>query len=683
MKKLILIILVLQPVLQFCSGPSPEKSPSSEEPILRKGRLQRKDCFFGIHFDLHTPENNTRIGASLTEGMIDSFLLDVKPDYIQVDCKGHTGISSYPTEVGFRAAGYIGDPLQLWRKVTAVHNVSLFVHFSGIYDRKVANEYPEWTIVNADGSRSDQILSVYSPYDETYMIPQLKELAGKYGVDGAWVDGECWAFQADYGMEAQEDFSSNTGITRLPRSIEDEGFAAFLDFQRRVFKRHVTRYLDAVHQEYPRFEMTSNWAFSSMMPEPVDLDLDYLSGDLTPGNAVNRAAFEARCLASQGMPWDLMAWSFSWESGRTLPNHTKSSLQLKQELAEVMAMGGGVQVYFKQNPDISIQPWTVPLMADIATFCRERQEYCRKASPVPGIAVLYSGYCYLKNLDRVYPAWDESLRPLLGCINAVLDGQHPAEILMEHHLRDRMGEYALVIIPSWQEIHPALRSALLDYVENGGRILLIGPGPVGIFREFLGIENLQHVEKTWMFAFNGKGLFQVKGSMASFEAPDDMEVKQYLYEKNDLRFPCKQPAMAFQSHGQGRIGLIPFDLAYQYALGANHQMRDFLSMAIDELNTDPQVRVMGSRLVHVSLNRLGESLNLNLVNTAGRHSDRQTLGFDEIPKVGPLEISLKIPQKPSDIRLQPENAKLQFTWKKGRINFIIPELRIHSIVVVN
>ena len=48
--------------------------------------------------------------------------------------------------------------------------------------------------------------SFFGPYADKLLIPQLRELAGDYGVDGAWVDGECWASMPDYGAAALKAF---------------------------------------------------------------------------------------------------------------------------------------------------------------------------------------------------------------------------------------------------------------------------------------------------------------------------------------------------------------------------------------------------------------------------------------------------------------------------------------------
>ena len=97
MKLTRLAIIILFVVTSCTEQPQPEKS---------SGILRRADCFFGVHFDLHASEDITDAGKTLTAEMIDTFLLKVKPDFIQIDCKGHPGISSYPTKVGYHVKGF-------------------------------------------------------------------------------------------------------------------------------------------------------------------------------------------------------------------------------------------------------------------------------------------------------------------------------------------------------------------------------------------------------------------------------------------------------------------------------------------------------------------------------------------------------------------------------------------------
>lgn len=101
---------------------------------INKLLLKRKDSFFGLHFDFHASLEDKHIGETFTYGMIDSMLTTIKPDFVQVDCKGHPGISSCPTQVGTHPDSIRKDILKIWREVTAKHGVALYVHYSGVLD---------------------------------------------------------------------------------------------------------------------------------------------------------------------------------------------------------------------------------------------------------------------------------------------------------------------------------------------------------------------------------------------------------------------------------------------------------------------------------------------------------------------------------------------------------------------
>ena len=159
-------------------------------------KLRREESFFGVHFDLHAQEDIMDAGRSLTNEMVDTFLKKVRPDFIQIDCKGHPGISSYPTKFGYPVKGFQKDPLKLWREITEKNNVGLYMHYSGVWDAKAAKEHPNWAMTKASGEKNTQKMSFLSPYLDSILIPQLKELSCAYNVDGAWIDGDCWAVEA-------------------------------------------------------------------------------------------------------------------------------------------------------------------------------------------------------------------------------------------------------------------------------------------------------------------------------------------------------------------------------------------------------------------------------------------------------------------------------------------------------
>ncbi|MCX6622857.1 MAG: hypothetical protein NTY38_17685, partial [Acidobacteria bacterium] len=238
-----------------------------------KPRPKRQDCFFGLHFDLHPNPGDPALGRDVTEPMIQSFLDRVRPDYVQYDCKGHVGYLGYPSKVGTSAPHIVKDSLALWRKVTARNGVSLYIHFSGVWDNVATTQHPEWAVVDAKGVPVPNATSTFSAYVDQLMIPELKEAAGNYDLDGVWVDGDCWATRPDYSSAAAKAFQQATGLTNLPKSAADPGWQEFLAFGRAQFRKYVTRYANALHAARPGIQVASNWFYSTLAPERPELPL--------------------------------------------------------------------------------------------------------------------------------------------------------------------------------------------------------------------------------------------------------------------------------------------------------------------------------------------------------------------------------------------------------------------------
>ncbi len=441
-------------------------------------RMRRADAFLGIHFDFHAGPDCTEVGRRTTPEMVELVLDKVHPDYIQIDCKGHPGYSSYPTKVGNPAPGFVGDPLRIWRDVTRRRGVPLFMHYSGVWDGHAVAAHPEWAAVNADGKPNDKATSVFGPYVDSLMIPQLRELAGDYGVDGVWVDGDCWATTPDYGETAVREFCKQTGAQAAPRKAGEPYWNEWMDFHREAFHRYVRHYVDALKSSHPDFQVMSNWAFSDHMPEPVSAGVAGLSGDFSPDDSVNSARFAGRCLENQGVPWDLMSWSFSRKTGKQKP-----AVQLMQEAAIVLAQGGGYQAYFKQARDGAVRdPSEMDVMAEVARFCRARQAYCHHSAAVPQIALLYSTAGHYRESPRLFH-WSGSngVAVLRKALTQMLQNQYGVQIVSEHHLKGKMAEWPLIVVPGWTYLEPEFRDELAAYAKSGGSLLLIGPGPAKLF----------------------------------------------------------------------------------------------------------------------------------------------------------------------------------------------------------
>jgi hypothetical protein len=649
-------------------------------------RLKRAESFLGIHFDFHAGDDNFEIGKYTTPEMIAEVIQKVQPDYIQCDCKGHRGFSSYPTKVGYPAPGIVADGLKVWREATAAEGIALYMHYSGVWDNEAVLHHPEWALVNPDGKRDPGQTSTLGSYVDELLIPQLKELCDVYGVDGVWVDGDCWATKPDYSPQGLAAFRAATGLKDVPRKAGDPGWFEFKEFFREAFRRYVRHYTDELHRHNPNFQVASNWAFSSFVPEPVSANVDYISGDYTLQNSLNSARLEGRCMARQGKPWDLMAWGFSSKIFSANPADdepafcSKTALQLQQEAAVVLALGGGFQAYFTQRRDGAVRLYQMDVMAEVARFARQRQAYCHHAEAVPQVALLHSSTDYYRRNDNLF-APGELLYSLRGTLQALLDNQVSVEVLSEHYLKGRLSEYGLVVVPEIESLEPAFRAELLDYARGGGSLLIVGGKTAKLFSPELGVEMEGALEeKTQRYlGFNGKMIGLSKIAVQPVWAHEDTKPLGRLHLDNDSVLPS-DPAATIAPLGKGWIAGIYFSFGERYLRGQTALARDFLGALVKELFPTPMVEVRGSHGVDVVLNRKDRRLALNLVNTSGPHADWNVYTYDEVPPSGPLEILLRLPAQPRQVLIQPGDRQVEWTYRDGELRLALPSVAIHDIV---
>jgi hypothetical protein len=639
-------------------------------------RLKRADSFLGVHFDFHAGPDCTEIGRNTTREMIAQILDQVHPDYLQIDCKGHRGLSSYPTKVGHPAPGFVGDPLRLWREVTAQRGVALYMHYSGVWDSEAILRHPDWGAINADGKTNGNATSFFSPYADQLLIPQLRELAGVYGVDGVWTDGDCWASVPDYGAAALKAFYEATGIMDVPRQPGAPHWFEFLQFNRDCFRRYLRHCIAELKKTNPDFQFCSNWAFSDHMAEPVTAPVDFLSGDYSPEDSVNSARLSARYLARQGRPWDLMAWSFTHRPGKN-GSRDKTAVQLQREAAVVLALGGGFQAYFTQRRDGSVRLERMPVMGEVAQFCRARQAVCHRAEPVPQVALLLSTAA---NYRRINGLFSRDMARLNGALQALVEGQQSVEVLGEHQLAGRLSEYPLIVVPEWSYLEAQFKNDLLAYVKAGGNLLLLGPGAAALFKGELDAAWAgQAVSQPRYLAHQGMFASAANGSAPDVKLGPNAQPFGRLCVTNQADSPW-QPAASIAALGKGKIAATYFDFGREYLTGRSPVARRFLNDLARELFPQPLVAVNGSEDVDVSLARSHGKLLVNLVNTGGPHVQDPIL--ESISPLGPLSLSIRQPAKPAKITLEPGARPLAFDYRDGAVHFTVPRVEIHEIVVV-
>jgi len=645
-------------------------------------RLKRKDSFFGLHFDIHPRDTDMSLGADCSEEMMARLLDRVKPDYVQYDCKGHVGYCGYPTEVGTSSPGIAKDALEIWRKVTAERDVALYIHYSGVLDGVAIEKHPEWAALDAEGNPypSGQVTSTFGPYVDELLVPQLREAITKYGLDGAWLDGESWGAELDYSPAALEAWKNLTGLEEAPKSPEDPRWQEWKQFHRDRFEEYLRHWVDSVHETCPDAQLCSNWMYSIAAPRPVNTAVDFLSGDYSPMKSADTGRRQARYLASIGMPWDLMSWGFI--AGGDADRVLKLPVQIMQEAGAVLMQGGGFQVYYKPTRSGFVPEYTSDIAGEVAAFCRARQEVSHKSTTVPQVALLFSTATLWERCETPFdPEPAHLFDEMEGMLHALLELHYSVDVLAEHDLAGRLDEFPLVVIPHATVLEEGFKEAVLRYVASGGSLVVVGQECCRLFENELGVSLEEESERQKAFLPVGDRVISVDGQWPGV-APADAEIIVRRYPGFDLRGEGV-PAATVASRGKGRIAGVygPVSMAFR----KNHHpfLRTAIGDVVQRVFPHPAVTVDAPADVDIALRRTRDGrLSLHLLNLAGAQRADDFVGVERIPETGPIEICLEVPEGPREVAWVPDGGTLDWEWRDGRLSVTIPSLHIHGVIVV-
>lgn len=645
-------------------------SASSSTPAVA-----RKDGYFGVHFDLHPNKSDTALGRDVTEENIRAFLRRVRPDFIQYDCVGVPGYSGYPTNIGWPAPGIVKDSLAIWRKVTREERVALLIHYCVLWNEAAVERHPDWAAVDAKGERDKRVLSIFCPFADQRLIPQLKEAATLYDLDGAWMDADSWIARLDYSPAALAEWKRQTGRAAAPKSRQEPHWQEWKMFHRREHEKYLRHYVDAMHAHSPKFQIGCNWMYSLLAGVwPVGSAVDYLSGDYAQHNSVDEARAEARYFASNRKPWDLLAWGFHKPG-------LKSATQLKQEAAATIMQGGGWGIYYAPTRSGQISEQIMATAGEVADFCRARQAVSFQSTTVPQVALLQSAETYWDEADGTAFGRGASREDTKGALSALLELHYSVDILAEHQLAPRLREFPVVVVPGSYKLADDFRRALLDYAKAGGSLVLLGEKCARLFEPSLGVKLEGAPNQSGVLVSGGQSVAWTNGWQEI--KPLAAKVISRRQVTTEARAQTR-PTATIVRRGKGRIAAVYGPVLSKCAPTCPPAIRDLITAVMREAFPKPAVETDAPAHVDIALRRTRDGrLSLHFLNLAKvQRGQTEFPPMDPYPATGPFAVRLRTPHKPAAAHWEPEGQKVAWTWRDGLLTATVPGLEIHGVLVV-
>ena len=663
-----------------------------------RGHWHGPKRYFGLHYDLHANQNDTELGVHADAATLVPLLKLMAPDFVQTDCKGHPGHTSWfsRTPDATVSPGVKRDAMKGWRAATRALGLPLHCHYSGIWDAAACKKHPEWAVVRKDakapGKPSEKVCP-RSPYLEQLLIPQMLELIDEWGVDGFWVDGDLWAVEPCYCEQCLAAWRAETAGSEPPTKEDDSRWPAWMYFHQRAFEAYVTRYCDAVHAHKAGVLVCSNWLQTFKHPGEPAVPTDWISGDNSPSWGLDGSRCEARFLSTRGKPWDIMLWAFYCAKGfgqAESPWSYKPPEMLMQEAAVLLSFGGNVQIY--ENPgavrDGRLIPWRMKRLGAVGRFVKARRAVCQGSTTLPQIAVLHSETHVRAHLGMNLH-WSADCAPVQGAVFSLLECHYGVDILDEWALRPRLADFPVIVVPERHDLAADLVPALQDYVRAGGRLLVTGAESFDRFgADFLGARSVAVEEKKSYFVPALDGAEPVYSAAWRLLEPTTAKTIGALGKsalRDDRLLP--HPAAILIRVGRGRVAYIPASVCRYFNDNRYPMTRAFLHDVMERLAGDRLFHCTAPASVDVAMRQRDGQQLFHFVNRAsGLPQAPHAPAIDEVPAVGPLWLHLELPAKPHGVRLVLEDGQIATSWqprrKGGRLTVEVAQVRLHAALEV-
>jgi hypothetical protein len=272
------------------------------------------------------------------------------------------------------------------------------------------------------------------------------------------------------------------------------------------------------------------------------------------------------------------------------------------------------------------------------------------------------------------------LSPIHGALDALLELHYSVDIMAEHNLAENLSQYPVVIIPGCHLLPDDLRSALLDYVREGGQLLVVGAETVAIFKDELGVDFDGEPGETGAYVKAGGAMAWSNGVWQEVSPVEAKTVGQ-RYPNRDTR-EDGECAASINQFGKGQMGAIYGPLGSVYQRSHCPALRHFLGELMGRLFPAPMIELEAPPCVEVSLRKDDGKVMIHLANMAGMQVSNQYAVVDFIPSVGPLELSVLLDKEPQKVSLVPAESDISWHWSGGKLQVTIPKLDIHGVIVV-
>ena len=408
------------------------------------------------------------------------------------------------------------------------------------------------------------------------------------------------------------------------------------------------------------------------------MKVDFLSGDVSPNEAADTARLHARYYAQVGKPWALVSWGSRLDNNRQ--RDFKTVPMLIQEAALILSQGGTYSLYYVPTRQGFVGDEIIRPASEVATYVRAIQPLVQGSTSMSQVAVWFPTKTVLDRANEPF-AQPNALADIQATLTALLESHYAVDVVPDFRLAGRLGDYKVVVVPEIEEVSLSDRSALSNFVRDGGSLVLLGADVPRQFETELGVNFPAKAMKLREQVQTRSGSAAIDGVWQPVQAKQ----ARVLFERSPMGGAKREPkpAATVSGFGRGQAAAIYGPVGSAYAESPDAALRALLAETVRAVLPAPIVEFDGPSTIDVVARRTKDGrLAIHFINLSTKQQGGRFLWDGPIQATPPLSVKVRVSSQPSSVTWEPSGTKLASSSSGGVLNVQVPSFNVHGILVI-
>lgn len=668
--------------------------------------------FRQIHLDFHTSEVIEQVGNKFSKEQFQLALKEGHVNAINVFAKCHHGYSYFPSKVNAQHPGCSIDLLGNIIEAAEEIDVEVPIYISAGLDEKYAKTHPEWLIRNKDESTrwtSDFMNPGYhelcfnTPYLDELLL-QIEEVVTVYKPKGLWLDivGVRPCYCRTCVAEAHD------------LSLDVDNPIDMIKLWEKTYKNYQQKVSVLVERLSPETHIFHNSGHFARGREDLwSANTHYELESLpTGGWSYDHFPMSARYIQGFGVDFLGMTGKFhtSWGEfgGFKHPN------ALRYEMALDLMNGAKCCIGDQLHPDGEMDLATYRLIGQAYKEVEDKEVYCDGVKSVADIGVFSAEVIEGTKMMSEFNNLSDS-----GAVRMLTEGHYLFDLIDD---RSDFTKYRLLILPDKVRVDKCLAEKINKFIESGGKVLASGESGLarlddsnGVSDECYDVESdadqfkldlmvayedkipyspayikpefkLKSVDSSSYVFYDESYKVEAKGGEVLGVIEKPYHNRTYKTFCSHKHFPTSHEIISPAIVMGNSTCYMSWNVFRDYAMVGSIIYKEIVHYLLDKmLENQKSVETTLGSYGSVSLMHQEEEKRfvLHTVYAVPVMRGHQINVIEDIQPVYHIEMKVKTDKPIKKVYLAPSKEELAFSNKDNAVNFEIPKVECHQMVVMD